>query len=162
MPLVPRDASGLGRSLPPFHHTPFTTCPFTTTPLPHPSFTTRPFVTTHLHHTLPFTTHLLSPPLHHTHSPHPSIHHTSPFTSPSPHISFHLPFTTPLHHTPSPHPLHISPSSARQEMTSAPPPSVNRMTDRCKNSTFPQLCLWVVIISNCTKLNQYESIFSKF
>ena len=29
-----------------------------------------------------------------------------------------------------------------------PPPPVNRITDRCKNITFPQLRLWAVIIHN--------------
>ena len=36
------------------------------------------------------------------------------------------------------------------ECTPAP---VNRITDRCKNITFPQLCMWMVNISEFTHLN---------
>ena len=41
------------------------------------------------------------------------------------------------------------PRWAPQEVTSwNPPPPVNRITDRCKNITLPQLRLWAVIIHN--------------
>ena len=69
-------------------------------------------------------------------------------------LAMHTPYAThtPCHTCPLPHtPSCLLPHMPPPRHTCSPamhaPPPVNRITDSCKNITFPQLLLWTVMIS---------------